>query len=107
MTRALAVLLALAPVTARALDCSTVAIAIGQPLTPDAAECLRRAVVACEHGSSVCEARLVEARAQVAACEATSAIACPPPEVPVVPYLAGVATGVVFAIVAAVFLWTR
>lgn len=88
---------------ARALDCSTLPPITA--LTPDQAECLRLDAVATELRAEVCEAQLVAARVAAEACEATASITCPPPEVPVIPFLAGVATGVVLAIVGGVLLF--
>lgn len=99
--RALVLALALAPLSARALDCSTVTYAVGQPLTADAAECLRRAVVTCEFDRDTCTARRAQAEARADACEATAAITCPPPvpRVPVVSIaVASAAAGVLAAI---------
>jgi len=95
MTRLLAALLVLSPTTARALDCETVTYTVGQPLTPDAAECLRRAVVRCELDRDTCEARRAQQQARADACEATAAITCPPAPLPVVPVLVAFVAGVV------------
>jgi hypothetical protein len=90
---------------AHALDCSRVPpLVVGQPLTEDQARCLSATVITDTLRAETCEAQLVASRIAVEACEATAAITCPPPEVPVVPFLAGVATGVVLAIVGAVLL---
>ena len=100
--RALVLALALAPLSARALDCSTVTYAVGQPLTADAAECLRRAVVRCELDRDTCAARRAQQQARADACEATAAITCPPAPLPVVPvvvaYVAGALTVVVVGV---------
>ena len=98
------VVLALVPVSARALDCSTVTYAVGAPLSADAAECMRRAVVTCELDRDTCEARRAQAEARADACEATAAITCPPPQPPVVAVVIASIVGVVVGAVATVAL---
>lgn len=106
MTRLLAVAVVIHWLTtpARALDCSRVTIAVGQPLDPVAAECLRASVVATELRAARCEAQLATARTETEACQATAAITCPPPEPPVVPVVIASLVGVVVGVVATVAL---
>lgn len=73
----------------------------GVPPSPLTYACLQSRVARLKQDAADAEARRVEAAVGLAACEATSAITCPKAEVPIVPYLAGVGTGVVLAIVAA------
>ena len=102
--RALVLALALAPLSARALDCSRVTIAVGRTLDADAAECLRTDIVATELRAATCEAQLVASRIETDACEATAAITCPPPPLPVVPVVVAALIGVVAGVVATVAL---
>lgn len=105
--RALAVILALSVALPARAEPTASECALAPPLTagvPPAQltlDCLQSRVARLKQDAADSEARRVEAAVGLAACEATSAIACPKAEVPIVPYLAGVGTGVVLAIVAA------
>lgn len=77
------------------------ALTAGVPPSALIYECLQSRVARLKQDAADAEARRVEAAVGLAACEATASITCPKAEVPIVPYLAGVGTGVVLAIVAA------
>lgn len=91
---------------ARALDCSTQPDPVaGQPITDDQLKCLQVAIVTLRFQAEENRIEAVKQAGLAAACEATAAITCPKPEVPIVPFVAGVATGVVLAIVGAFFVF--
>lgn len=104
MTRPLLACLLTLTAPARALDCSTVTITVGQPLSSDAAECLRLSVVTTELRAETCEAQLVASRIETDACHATAQIACPPPEPPVVPVVIAAVAGFVVGVAVTVRL---
>lgn len=101
-------LLCLAAPPARALDCRTVPpLVVGQPLTEDQARCLSAVVITDTLAHETCEAQLVASRVAVDACEATAAITCPPPTLPVVPVVVASLVGLVVGVVATVALVLR
>lgn len=77
------------------------ALTAGVPPSELTYACLQSRVARLKQDAADAEAKRVEAAVGLAACEATASITCPKAEVPIVPYLAGVGTGVVLAIVAA------
>ena len=77
------------------------ALTAGVPPAQLTLDCLQSRVARLKQDAADAEARRIEAAVGLAACEATASITCPKAEVPIVPYLAGVGTGVVLAIVAA------
>lgn len=92
-------------IPARALDCSQQPDPVaGVPLTDDQMKCLQVAIVSLRFQRDEAQIEATKQAQLAAACEATATITCPPAPVPVVPFLAGVATGVVLAVVAA-FAW--
>lgn len=103
--RALAVVLALSlALPARAeptqQECAVApALTVGVPPAQLTLDCLQSRVAALKQESADREALRVQAAVALSACEATASITCPRPEVPIVPYLAGVGTGIVVAIV--------
>lgn len=104
MTR-LVLLLCLAAPPARAIDCRTVPpLVVGAPLTEDQARCLSATVITDTLARETCEAQLVASRIETDACQATAAIACPPPRFPVVEVSFAAIVGVVVGVVATVAL---
>ena len=102
---AFALVLALS-LPARALDCSQQPDPVaGQPISDDQLKCLQVAIVTLRYTAEESRIEAVRQAQLAAACEATATIACPRPEVPIVPFLAGTATGVVLAVVAAALIF--
>ena len=85
MTRALVALLVVALATpARATDCAQLPpIVAGGTVTEEQLRCVQLELAARLHDAETAEARRVEAATLLTACEATGAIACPPPGPPI------------------------